>query len=174
MDPGATPRTSTERNDDHPDGGGKTMANDTPPLAPSAQGVVVRMVRSRRPSKSSLRTARSPERRQGRWHRRWRRRRRREDILRPANRILEDFDVREKADEKRSRRLDVGDETIRREVNCSGKRRVGRRRDEAPSTLLMKKLQPQMRPPHPLKLVDVLDWSYRTMKSKVGRILFGW
>ena len=34
--PGATPRTSTARNDDTPDVGGKTLANDTPPKAPSA------------------------------------------------------------------------------------------------------------------------------------------
>ena len=72
-------------------------------------------------------------------------------------RILEDFDVREKADEKNLVALTSAMKPS--DLVVFGKaRKVEGGENELPSTLLMKKLQPQLRPPHPLKLVDVLDW----------------
>ena len=89
-------------------------------------------------------------------------------------RILEDFDVREKADEKNLVALTSAMKPS--DLVVFGKaRKVEGGENELPSTLLMKKLQPQLRPPHPLKLVDVLDWcvSYVEVEGG-GRILFGW
>ena len=72
-------------------------------------------------------------------------------------RILEDFDVREKADEKNLVALTSAMKPS--DLVVFGKaRKVEGGENELPSTLLMKKLHPQLRPPHPLKLVDVLDW----------------
>ena len=161
MDPGATtPRTSTARNDDTPDVGGKTLANDTPPKAPSAHqgdggaddGEKEKTVKVVSPDGAVAGTTAG--------------------AVAPAVatttttrehhaclpiRILEDFDVREKADEKNLVALTSAMKPS--DLVVFGKaRKLEGGENEAPSTLLMKKLQPQMRPPHPLKLVDVLDW----------------
>ena len=159
MDPGATPRTSTARNDDTPDVGGKTLANDTPPKAPSAQGdggaddgekqKTVKVVSPDGAVAGTTAGAMAPAMATTTTTR--------EHHACLPIRILEDFDVREKADEKDLVALTSAMKPS--DLVVFGKaRKLEGGENEAPSTLLMKKLQPQMRPPHPLKLVDVLDW----------------
>ena len=72
-------------------------------------------------------------------------------------RLLEDFDVRDKQDEKALVALTSAIKTS--DLIVFGKaRKVEGGENLLPSVLLKEKLQPQLKPPHALKLVDVLDW----------------